>query len=315
MNRIIALFAVLLLSACVQVTDEHAETSPTDPKPVDTQPPAQKKESVHENPVDHVVTALSEPNHYEVRILISDKTTMVERISLSDQSRVVLPPSFEDGYFVDSSASSDQKYLYRIGHIEKAQYYLENEISVKIPKDLVIQSEVVLASDENWTDSSRLFLLSGGFITTNGFKLVIQTKKLFALGGVIRTFASPEGLIAGAKKDGGSIEVHTDDATGVFRIQLLGKNGIGGGTDAALNGTNGGPGGNTGFAILKIKNHSVLGLEPMLKPGAGGPGGPGKFSLSNGILGFPKIGEPGAGGPSGQAESFCVDNAGVNSCH
>ncbi len=315
MNRLMMFLTALLLTACVKITDENqpADIQPPVSKPMDTQPPA---DPAPESPAVYFVNPLDEPNRYEVRLLASDSVTMVERISLTDQSRILLPLSFQDGYFIDSRASSGQDYLYRVGRTEKTQYYLEREISVKTPRDLVIQSEVVLIKDEAWTGSSRLFLLAGGFVTTNGYQLSIQTKKLFAMGGVIRTFDSPEGSAFGGRKDGGSIDIQADEATGSFRIELLGKNGKSGWlAEGAMDGTNGEHGGNTGSAILKIKNLSDLEIRPLRMPGAGGRGGDrGMTNNNDGYIPIPIWGHPGYPGRPGLMESFCVENGGVRSC-
>lgn len=315
MNRLLIFVAALLLTACVKVTDEkpteEAQPAPDQAPSTVTAPKSDQPEPIPDSRPAYLVSPLSEPLHYEVRLLMPESSVVVERVLLSDQSRVVLPLNFNDGYLVDPTALSNQKYLYRFGRLEKGQFNLQKEIPIQIPKDLVIQNEVNLLMDESWSDSSRIFLLTGGIITTNGFQLLVKTQKLYAFGGVVRTFASADGPAPGGRKNGGVIEFEADEATGVFRIQLLGKNGSAGTTVAGnFVGTDGENGGNTGMATLNVKTFVQMGYEPLLTPGKGGAGGMG--SINFGV--FPAVGVPGNTGANGRIESFCVKQVGGRSC-
>lgn len=153
--------------------------------------------------------------------------------------------------------------------------------SVSIPKDLVIQGRVELASlqPQDLKVEGRLFFTKGSKLVTNGARVQLEVGDLFSQGGEIVTWDSESQALPGQHgADGGVIHLKVKNLKGPLQVVLRGQKGGSGETpmttrkairDLDVNGKNGG---NTGRLILEVENISQGLVHLKSEPGRPGEG-------------------------------------------
>ncbi len=314
----------LSLSACVKVTDKEDENNG-----------AQAGSALYE------VRPLAEPSKYQVALQMHPETQVVQRsVENTNSEATVLPMNMQDGILTDTQPESGKTYIYEQGVVRDGHFEVLRRDKIRIPKDEIIQSEIVLTKDEVWKFDGRLYLEANGIITTNGFALAIETQRLVGKMGLIRTFPAGSQAAIGQKgQSGGAIRIIMRTGEGTLKVEMRGQRGgdgipgadytsapptginIGGpggmGFSRLIAGEGGGtggnglPGGDSGsFQIQSFEAHSLM-ILPLIECGSGGGGGRGgkgspavpHMGLDNGPEGL-----QGGSGPAGQCQASYIQD-------
>jgi hypothetical protein len=282
------------------------------------------------------VTALPEPNHYQVHLPAAGEATIFRRSSVGTgaiDSFEFIPMTLLGDLFIDSSVVAGRGYIYQLGKMRDLKFEVVSEYQVQVPEDLVIEGSVVLGAHTQWTTYHRIFLEPGSVLTSMGFDLQVKATELIARGGLIQSFPENLKALQGLRgRSGGSLNLEFDSAQGELAIFLRGENGGDGGAGEAFeagkihsqscysgtdfnpdgdfgrNGQDGGMGGSSGKLKLFIKQNHDFVPHVFKQPGlggAGGRGGPGQKGGLRGIQSSSKFGtkceviQQGKDGPDG----------------
>jgi hypothetical protein len=333
------------LSACVKVSDAQPEqpaakvesSGQGSPQPVATNTPVTPSEPTKADPASlplAQVQALSEPGHYKVLLPVLPEAQIVHRsmVSVTDSSKL-LTISKPGETLLDDQVESDHEYLYEQGVIQDGQFTVLQAQKVRIPKDMEIGSELILAKDETWDIDGRVFFYESGYITTNGFTFILKAGQLLGNSGTIRSFGrGSKAGIGQAGRSGGNIRIFAKTASGQLKVEMRGQNGGDGakGADckdwskcpqapieyktnglAGFPGGDGMSGGNSGtFQIKLTEAHQLLVLVTAEYGlgGAGGIGGAGTAKAPDLNMQEGPPGKNGANGPSGVMERSYIED-------
>jgi len=340
-KQIYSLCLLLVLGACVKISDKNAEEAASSPVAM---PSPKAQEVPQDSPLSQAqqpsarpqVLAMPEAHKYQVWLPMPSEAQIVQRSIKSIEGQPVpLPMKVSDGVFRDENPESGKVYIYDVGVVHEGDFETLATYEVRIPEDRVFDAEYVLTKNEPIRVDGRLFLTRNGVITTNGFSLLIEAHHLISTQGLIRTF--PEGYQAGpgqTARAGGQIQLSVRTASGELKIEMRGERGAVGakGSDLPQNAPNGGspgapggcggcgfylrrqgnpggaggsgfPGGNSGTFEVEIFEAHQLTLVSEIKAGAGGAGGVGGLGEpdTSFVIQGP-LGPTGASGADGSRE-------------
>jgi len=246
----------------------------------------------------------------------------VRRISLISNEELEFETE-AGGEFLDWEVKTGESYLYEFGKFSgDGSFQKLGEKTLFVPLDIVFKTKE--GSLEEFLDKfkktnsgvdllriSRLVLLNGATLTTDGRDLFIEVDHLYSDEGSIQTLKpSLKASKVGKAKSGGTLQVAVKKATGSLNIILAGENGAHASRPSQL-GESGrgkkGIAGNPGKAEATIHecfNGPLLGAPTegrcLKQPGPGGPGGKGLTGKKG------KNGKP--GGDTGSAVVLIDDS-------
>ena len=211
MKSISLLPILLLLSACVEVTDLDR----------DTQEP--------QGPPQYHALELPEPNRYSIMIPLSPDEVAFRKLEDLKATATVAVTVMDESKFQinDENVKAGKKYFYQIGKIENGNLRPTRTIEVQVPTDRVFQTgEQELLPSDLKTQYGRVYFMKGSRVRTNGANWSLIANRIISHGGEIYSF--PEDTTAGLGekgRSGGEINISARDVIGVLNITLRGENG------------------------------------------------------------------------------------------
>lgn len=315
----------LLSSGCVEVSDKNkngtsaavgGEQEPAQEpahKPVDEE--GSKGQIIPRNEKASFKIVNSEvPNSYKINFAVPIDANAIIKSGgdLSSKQKIYIGTEVVE--YTDSEVKPGLKYVYEFGKLDlvSAEFVQRDRLEVKVPKDLLISSDIGLKERTDWTQYQRVYLMNRSVITTNGNDLNINATELISENAKVQTFShNQKASIDNDGRSGGQITLVVEKATGNITFEMRGENGGDGKQERGyikgppveisvdqiyLIAKNGKNGGNTGALFATFKDTSDLSIY---------------YSRTVGVGGLPSQSSPPAlpavNGQDGKFERICLN--------